>query len=157
MRYAALLLACALLAGCSKPMAEARVASDIKYFSRTYAATANDTYYAVRWGLRQAGFPVAVEDLNAGTVVTRWMPVTSDSHAIMVFGHPDYGVTNSYHQLEVRISFEGGRSKVEVGSRVKTLVAGLASTGVSERKVLDAIGGYLRTNAPTITNLGVNE
>ncbi|MFA4874285.1 MAG: hypothetical protein WC690_02990, partial [bacterium] len=131
------LIFCALIAlafvSCSKPMASAKVAKDVQYYSHTYAANANDTYYAVRWALKEVGMPVATEDLNAGIITTKWEPATSDSHYVDTFGRPDYGVTNSYHQLEVQISTDQGRSLVKVGSRIKALAARVKSSGVMER------------------------
>lgn len=159
MRYFVLLSLAALLwlPACGKPMAHAHVAPPSEYFSEDYAASANDTYYAVRWALKDAGYPVEKEDLAGGVITTKWLPVTAGSHYIEVFGRPDYGVTNSYHQLEVRISPEGGRTLVKVGSRAKTLVYNLKSSGVEERKVLEYVGDYLRSSEPDITNLGINE
>ncbi len=147
----------AALAACSKPMVRAKVLPDVHYYSRSYAANANDTYYAVRWALKDVNMPVATEDLNAGIITTKWEPVTSDSHYVEMFGRPDYGVTNSYHQLEVQISFDQGRSMVKVGSRIKSLVARLQTSGIIEKKVLDGIGNFLRNSEPDITNLGVSE
>lgn len=152
-----LILAAAMLAACSKPLATARIAPDVEYLSRSYAATANDTYYAVRWALTEAGLAVASEDLAAGVITTKWAPVTSDSHYVDVFGRRDYGVTNSYYQLDLRISFDGGRALVQAAARAKTLAARFKSSGIQERKVLDLIGAYLRTNEPEVTNLGINE
>jgi hypothetical protein len=153
----AFILCAALLGGCSKPLAQAKVVDDLNFLSRDYAANANDAYYAVRWALKEVGIPVESEDLPSGVIKTKWVPVTSDSHYVETFGRPDYGVTNSYHQLEIHISFEGGRSVVKVASRAKTLASNFKSSGVIERKVLDATGDYLRGAEPTITNLGISE
>lgn len=153
----ALVLAAMTLAACSKPLATAHIAPDVEYIGRSYAANANDTYYAVRWALNEAGLPVASEDLTAGIITTKWVPVTSDSHYIDVFGRRDYGVTNSYYQLDLRISFDGGRAQVQAAARAKTLAARFKSSGIQERKVLDLIGAYLRTGEPEVTNLGINE
>lgn len=146
-----------VLAGCSKPMASAKVVSDVEYYSRSYAANTNDTYYAVRWALKAVNIPVANEDLNNGVITTKWIPVSSGSHYIELFGRPDYGATNSYHQIDVHISSDQGRSLVKVGSRIKTLAANFKSSGNIEKKVLDEVGNFLRTSEPDITNLGINE
>ncbi len=153
----ALVLAALTFAACSKPLATARIAPDVQYVSRTYAANANDTYYAVRWALNEAGLPVASEDLAAGIITTKWVPVTSDSHYIELFGRRDFGVTNSYYQLDLRISFDGGRAQVQAAARAKTLATNFKSSGIQERKVLDLIGAYLRTSEPEVTNLGITE
>ena len=147
----------ALLFSCSKPLASARVHPDVDYKSRDFAATPNDIYYAARWALVTAGYSVASENLQDGVILTSWVPVKSDSHYMPLFGRPDYGVTNSYHQLEIRIEPGEGRATVRVGSRVKTLVASLQSSGKEEQRVLDGIGDFLRKNEPTLTNLGVDE
>ncbi len=153
----ALTLTIPMWCACSKPLATAKIAPDVEYISRSYAANANDTYYAVRWALNQVGLPVATEDLAGGIMTTKWVPVTSDSHYIELFGRRDYGVTNSYHQLDLRISYDNGRASVQVASRAKTLAANFKSSGIVERKVLDLIGSYLRNGEPEITNLGISE
>lgn len=138
-------------------MKDAQVAKSVEYESRDYAAGANDIYYAVRWALVECGYPVANENLPDGIITTAWVPVKSDSHYVDVFGRPDYGVTNSYHQLEVQVVPEGGRTTVKVGSRFKSMLAYLKSSGFEERKVLDRIGDRLRKAEPTVTNLGIDE
>lgn len=150
------LLAFALPA-CSKPMVSAKVLPNMDYFSRTYAADANDTYYAVRWALRDVGLPVATEDMQNGVLTTKWEAVTSDSHYIPMFDRRDYGVTNSYHQLEVHISTDQGRSTVKVASRIKSLSPYLHSSGILEKKLLDSVANFLRNGEPELTNLGISE
>ena len=145
------------LSACTKPLANARVAPDVQYISRSFPANANDTYYAVRWALNEAGYPVAGEDLASGIITTKWVPVTSDSHYIELFGRRDFGVTNSYYQLDLRIGYDNGRATVQIAARAKTLAANFKSSGIEERKVLDFIGSYLRIGEPEITNLGVSE
>lgn len=149
--------AAAVAAACAKPMVTATAKGDINYIGRDYAASANDIYYAARWALFRAGYAVASENLQDGILTTSWRPVTSDSHYIPLFGGRDYGVTNSYHQLEVRIEPGEGRTAVKVGSRVKGLVSSIASSGIEEEKVLDGIGDYLRKAEPAVTNLGIEE
>jgi hypothetical protein len=140
---------------CAKPLATAKVLPDVNYISREFAAEPNDVYYSVRWGLDQNGYAVAHEDLKSGIVTTTWQPVTSDSHYVPMFDRRDYIVTKSYHQLEIQISSQDGRSRVKVGSRIKSLVSNLKSSGIEERKVLASIGDHLGTGEPEITNLGV--
>lgn len=140
---------------CAKPLATAKVLPEVNYISREFAAVPNDVYYSVRWGLDQHGYEVATEDLENGIITTAWRPVTSDSHYLPFFNRRDYSVTNSYHQLEIHISSQDGRSRVKVGSRIKSLVSNLKSSGIEERKVLASIGDYLGTSEPEITNLRV--
>lgn len=155
------MLACtalaAALAACTKPLASATVNKDIDFVSRSFAAVPNDLYYAVRLALQQYGYAIASENLSAGVITTTWIPVTSDSHYMPFFGRRDYGVTNSYHQLEVQIVPGEGRAQVRVGSRVKTLLANYKSSGFEERKVLGAVGDALRKGEPALTNLGLDE
>ncbi|MFH1830115.1 MAG: hypothetical protein ABH871_04995 [Pseudomonadota bacterium] len=159
MRAFALLIAFVAVAcsSCSKPLVSARVDNRIQYFTQNYAATPNDTYYAVRWALKEAHLPVAEEDLPSGVIKTSWVPTTSDSHYLELFDRRDYGATNSYFQLEIHVEDGSGRTQVKVGSRVKTLVNNIYSSGEVEQKVLAGIGNYLRKSAPELTNLGVNE
>lgn len=153
---AALMIVVSLTA-CSKPMASAKVADEILYVSRDFAATPNDSYYAIKWALNKAGYPVDTENLQDGILTSTWVPVKSDSHYISVFGRPDMGVTNSYHQLEVQVVPSGGRTEIKVGSRIKSLVPRLQSSGIEERKILALVGNFLRKGEPDVTNLGVDE
>lgn len=145
------------MAACSKPMVGGNIARDVHYESATYAAVPNDIYYAVRWALKENAYPIDKENLSEGMITTSWVPVTSDSHYIPVFGRRDYGVTNSYHQLQVQVTSEEGRTRVRIGSRVMGLVSNIESTGMEEKKVLADIGNYLRTKDPDVTNLGLIE
>lgn len=156
---AGMMLVALLLIGqaCTRPLADAEVAKSVHYYSRDFAATPNEIYYALRWALEEGGWPVAGENLQGGIIKTSWLPVTSDSHYIDVFGRRDFGVTNSYHRLEINVVPEGDRTAVEIGSRTKALVARLKSSGVEERRVLDLIGNYLRRGEPAVTNLGIDE
>lgn len=150
-------IVCMAIASCTKPLASAIVQPDINFASRDFAAVPNDIYYAVRAALQKEGYGVASENLQGGVIESNWVPVTSDSHYMPIFGRRDYGVTNSYHQLEIQIVPMGGRTEVKVGSRAKTLVASLKSSGIEERKILDDIGDALRKSEPPLTNLGTEE
>ena len=152
-----LLFVTAWASACSKPLVSASAAKEIVAVSRSYAADTNDTYYAVRWGLQQTGIPVESEDLKEGVLTTKWMPATSDSHYFPLFDRRDYGVTDTYYQMELHVIPGGGRTTVRIVSRVKTLVTGLKSSGIVEQKVLAKTADYLRSQEPTITNLGVSE
>ncbi len=150
-------LLAATMMSCSKPLADARIQKEVRYESRDYAAVPNDVYGAVRWSLDENGYALDKEDLPGGRITSTWVPVTSDSHYIILFNRPSYLVNNSYYQLIVRVIPGEGRTKVKVGTRIKTLVSGLMSSGVEEKKMLASIGTYLRESDPTITNLGVTE
>ena len=142
---------------CTKPLVTANAAKEVAAFSQSYAANANDTYYAMRWALRESGIPVATEDLPKGVITTKWMPVGSDSHFLYIFERRDYGVTNSYYQLEIQLSPNGGGTLVKIASRAKSLASGLKSSGLIEEKVFAKAADFLRAGEPTITNLGVSE
>lgn len=160
MRTIILILVLCILAplfSCSKPLIDARLVERVEYYSRDYAALPNDVYYAIRWALKEHDYPVDKEEMQTGTLLTSWVPVTSDSHFVPVFGRRDYGVTNSYYQLDVQVVGGEPRTVVKVASRAKGLVSNLRSSGIEEKKILDGIGNYLRKQAPDITNLGVNE
>lgn len=149
-----LMLVLVVTTGCGKPLATAKVAKEVAYLSRSFVTDANEAYAAVRWALRITDYPIAKENLQDGIVTTTWVPTTSDSHAIVIFGRRDFGVTGAYHQLEVHIVPENGRTRIDIGSRVKALAEGVESTGIEERKILSEISNYLRVAEPAITNIG---
>lgn len=152
-----LLAVFSILTGCSKPILSAKIAADSPGVGRDYAALPNDVYYAARWALVNSGIPVANENLHDGVITSTWIPVSSGSHYIDLFDRKDWGVTNSYYQIEVRILPEEGRTSVTVITRPKTIVNNLRSSGAKEKEVLAAIGNSLRKSSPEITNLGVSE
>ncbi len=133
-------------AGCDARHVDAKTADDIHFYDRSFAASPNDCYYALRWALKISGYSIAT-----------WTPTTSDSHYLSVFTHRDYGVNGGYHQLEVRVVPQGTKTQVEVGSRVKAVVRNLESSGVEEQKVLAELGGYLRAEEPSLSNEGIAE
>lgn len=139
---------------CSKPLASAKVAKDVGYVSKSFAVDTTEAFSAVRWALKINGYPIANENVQDGIVTTTWIPTTSDSHAIELFNRRDFGVNGAYHQLEVHVVSEDGRTRIDVGSRVKSVAQGVKSTGIEERKVLNEVAKYLRVSEPTITNLG---
>jgi len=156
-KLALVIVAFSLFCGCSKPMVGGTVTTDNKAFSKDYAATPNQAYYAVRFALEENGYALDKEDLGAGIITTTWQPVTSDSHFIDVFGKRDYGVTNSYYQLKVYVVNEGDRTKVKITAPAKTLATKFESSGKQEKKVLASIGDYLRKREPDVTNIGIME
>ena len=115
---------------CAKASFTGHVQEPIKYYSRTFNATANEIYEAVKWALKTHDYPIESEDLKEGVLVTRWVPVGADSHAVKLFRRSDYGVTGAYHKLELHVVPQGeSETKLEVGSRVQSLLVGLESTG----------------------------
>ena len=153
-----LILIASSIAACSKPMVSSTINPDVKYLSRDYAAVPNDIYYAVRAVFRDLDYPVNEENLSSGVITSTWMPTTSDSHYMLLFDRKEYGVTNSYYQMEVQVVSEEGRTRVKAGTRLKGIVANQHSSGIEEKKLLDLVGNYLRKSPPDVTNLGlVNE
>jgi hypothetical protein len=155
-KFLFLILSLALMS-CSKPLATARVEPDVGYVSKSFSTDSTNALAAVRWALKINGYSIANENAGEGTITSSWLPTTSDSHAINLFNRRDFGANGAYHQLEVHVSGEDGRTRVDVGSRLKALVANLKSTGIEERKILNEIGNYLRTSEPELTNIGVGE
>lgn len=150
-----LLIAC--MTNCSDRVVNARTWKDVKYYSNTYKATPNECYYALRWALKITGHPVAHEDLPAGVLTTTWEPVSSDSHYLEPFDSRDYGVTGAYYQMDVKVIPQGTRTRIEVGTRVKSVAVGLKTSGIEERKVLAQVGDYLRDSEPSLSSDGLAE
>ena len=145
------------LVACGKPLATATVYKHIRYYSETVDANTTDALYAVRWALKINGYPIALENKTEGRVESTWLPTTTDSHVVVVFNRPDFGVNGAYYQLIVKVAPRDGQTRISVGSKIKSLVAGLRSTGIEERKVLAEVKDYLRDKEPGLTNIGIEE
>lgn len=128
-------------------------------FKKKFAANPNDIYYALRWALKANHYPIAEEDFQNGILKTRYVPVRVYSHYIDIFGRRDYGVSGAYHQLEVRLTPQGGggHTEVQIGSRIQGVVSNLKSNGREEKMILGKIADYLRSPNVQVTNLGVQE
>lgn len=156
-RYIILVVLLAAIAGCNAQIIQAKASRDVHFYKRTFNASPNQCYYALRWALKINGYSLAKEDLPKGIVTTTWKAVSADSHYLPQFGRRDYGVTGAYHQLEVKVVPRGSKTQIQVGSRVKGVVANLKSSGIEENKVLAEVGDYLRSKQPNITNTGMVE
>ena len=157
--FSASLLLCFLplfFAGCTKVF---RVSTPSKphYYKQTYAANPNDLYYALRWALRTYGYPIAEEDLQNGVIKTRYVPVKGYSHYLEIFDRHDYGVNGAYHQLEVRLVSQNGKTEVQIGSRIQSVVSRLQSAGSEEQMILSKVADYLRNPNMQVTNLGAQD
>ena len=146
-----------LLIGCTKAAVSAKVLPEVTVQKARYRAVANDVYYAVRDTLNEQAYGVAAEDLKNGNIITAWMPTSSDSHYVDLFGRRDPSVNPSYYQLDIQLETEDGFTTVKVTSKMKSLVSNLKSAGVAENRLLKGIGKHLRKTEPNITNLGVSE
>ena len=141
---------------CGKSLVSGKINPNMEYYQISLDASANDVYYAVRAALEKSDYAVSSEDLKAGTIVTTWRPISSDSHYVKLFDRKDYSVNAAYHQLEVHIVPAGENVQLKIGSRTKSLVAGLKSSGVEEKKLFFYVANVLRNDEPEITNLGVS-
>lgn len=144
------------LGGCTKTYRTAQPVMP-KIYKKTYAATPNAIYYALRWALPAGGYPIAEEDLPGGVIKSRYVPVKAVSHAVPLFKRNDYGVNGAYHQLEVRLIPQGTSTEVQIGSRIQAVVSPLRSTGREEAALFKKIGDYLRDRNATLTNQGIQE
>ena len=127
------------------------------YYKQTFSSNANDLYYALRWALRTYGYPIAEEDLQNGVIKTHYVPVKAYSHYLELFNRHDFGINGAYHQLEVRLVPQNGKTEVQVGSRIQSIVAHLKSAGTEEQMILDKVADYLRNQNVQVTNLGLRE
>ncbi len=142
--------------GCTKTLSTSKPIS-LPAYKKTFAATPNQIYYALRWALKAYDYPIAEEDLQNGVVRSRTVPVKATSHYIEVFHRPDFGVSGAYHHLEVRLIPKNGQTEVQVASKVQGVVKNIKSTGQEEGLILTKVGDYLRSTGSTITNLGIQE
>lgn len=142
--------------GCAKAAIQGR-STELPAQVRTFAADANRTYYAVRWALDAAEYPVATEELAAGRLATTWVATTADSHYIETFGRKDFGVNGAYYKLTIQLTPDGERTRVEITPTVKSVVGHLQSSGREEKRIFKKVGDYLHANEIELTNLGVTE
>lgn len=153
-----LLLAPVLFHSCATPAIQAKEQT-MPGISRTFDATPNDAYYAVRWALKTDGYNITKEDLDNGIVVSSWLASKVDSFYIDPFGpeHKDYGVNGAYYKLEVKITPDGGKTRVEVVPHVKCIYPNLKSSHKEEKRVLKRVADYLRKPDINVTNIGIEE
>lgn len=158
MRMLSLFSALGLLlsVGCTKTYSVAKETSP-KLIQKEFSASPNDLYYALRWAFRNHGYPMAVEDFQNGVLKTRFVSVKPSSHYILIFDRKDFGVTGAYHQLEARLVPRGGKTVLQIGSRIKGIIANIHSNGSEEAMILSKVADYLRDPNVPITNQGVQE
>jgi hypothetical protein len=147
-----------LIAGCVTPLATGRLMTT-KPVSKVIPADPNTVYYAIRWALDERGYPVGHEDLTGGVIESKWVPVGAGSHYVEIFKQTDFGGADSaYYKLVMRIiPQDGGRSKLEVSTAVKSIVNCMKSTGDKEREIIEKVLEYARIGDVEVTNLGVEE
>lgn len=142
---------------CAKLALEARVNSNVEYLVRSFVATPNEVYYAVRDALLREGYGVAREDLASGLITSTWVSTTADSHYVDLFNRRNYIINGGYYQLDIRVMPEGPATRLEVAAVVKSAVANLRSAGKVEKRLLADVANGLRKQEPVITNLGIAE
>ncbi|MBI2341187.1 MAG: hypothetical protein HYU98_00425 [Deltaproteobacteria bacterium] len=147
-----------LFVSCAHPLYEAREFPN-KTVSKTFETDANQAYSAIRWALKTSGYAIINENLEEGIVTSGWLPTKADSHYLEPFGHPDYGVNGAYYRLEVKIIPEdvGSKTRVEIVSRVRSMMAQLKSSEIEEKKILNMVSDYLRKPDIHLTNIGLEE
>lgn len=155
-----LLASCFLLlassAGCTKVFRTATPSQPTLY-KKSFAASPNDLYYALRWALRTYGYPIAEEDLQNGVIKSHYVPVKTYSHYLPLFNRQDFGVNAGYHQLECRLVPQNGTTEVQIGSKIQSMVARLRSRGTEEQMILQKVADYLRSQNVQVTNVGLRE
>lgn len=152
------LLSLFIVQACSHPIMDAKE-STTAIVSKNFETDANQAYYAVRWALKTSGYSITNEDLQNGTVTSSWLTTKVDSHFIAPFDRPDYGVNGAYYRLEIKIAPETGTNltRVEITSRVKSMIPRLRSSETEEKRILSKISDYLRRPDIRVTNLGIEE
>lgn len=159
-KITALLLA-TICAACVKPALTAKEQTLVPV-ERTFAVSANQVYYAIRWALASTGYPVGTEDLPNGIITTTWVPTQVGAQYLDPFernepGARDWGNRGGYYRMDFHVIPEGDKTRIIVTERVRSVIANLKSSGEQEEKVLDKIGDYLRTADPDVTNVGIQE
>lgn len=149
-----------IFSSCAHPMAEGKDYT-MTTISKTFASDANKAYEGVRWALKTGGYAITNENLTDGIITSGWLPSGVDSFYLDTFGeyHRNYGVNSSYYKLVVKILPDSGanRTKIEITSHVKSMMAHLKSSGKVEHKVMKKIADYLRGSDITLTNIGIEE
>ena len=137
---------------------------DIVYGRDFYTNSVHETFSndkasvmaSVQKTLDKMGYAVNVVDESKGEVITGWRPVEAESHYVKLFERRDYGAADgSYYQLTVDLSDVGSKIKVAVGTKVKTIVGKLETTGRVENRFLDQLRNDLRSPNVELTNVGV--
>lgn len=151
------IVCCLLFTACAKPLAEGTLTA-MEPVSKEIPADPNSIYYATRWAMDQCGYPAGSENLVAGVIETKWVPVGAGSHYVDTVAGRDYGSNAAYYKMVIKIvPLASGKSRVEAQSMVKSIVVGMRSTGDKETEILDKISEYARGYDINVTNLGVEE
>ncbi|MFH1874434.1 MAG: hypothetical protein ABH859_04520 [Pseudomonadota bacterium] len=147
----------AFCAQCAKPMINATIEPDIRYVSETVKTDKQEAYDAAKWSLVMNGYPLATKDEKQGLLETAWVPSKTDSHALVMFNRRDLGVNGAYYQMIVQVVSNNGETRLDVGTRIKSVASGVKSTGIEERRILRDVKEYLRKKEPTVSNVGLEE
>lgn len=139
--------------GCSKPMVTGKDVA-MEPVIKSFNAPREAVFEAANQALRDMKYKVEYADLDQGALRTGWVPTTADSHYIELFGREDYGVTNAYYHLAVRLSEEDDRMTVEVSAPLRTIIAKMHSSHRQEKKFLSKMKDFLRPADFKVTNIG---
>lgn len=146
-----------LTQSCAKPLAEGHLLATPPV-TKVFAKDANSIYYAAKWAMGQMGYPEGSEDLAGGVVESKWVPTTASSHYIDTVGGKDYGAIGAYYKLVITIvPVDNGENRVEIATKVKSLVNGVQSTGNKERELLAHVAHHTRSFEANVTNLGIED
>lgn len=164
MRYGKWVVVAILLvstAACVKPALTAKEQT-LTPVDRIFEADANQAYYAIRWALAAAGYPVGAEDLQNGLIATTWVPTKVGSQYLDPFDRHeqtsrDWGNNSGYFKMAFHVQPESGKTRVTVTAYVRSVVANLKSSGEQEQLVLNKVGDYLRGADPEVTNVGIKD
>ncbi len=111
---------------------------------------------AIQKTLDHLGYTTQVVDESKGEFVTGWQPVEAESHYVKLFDRRDYGAADgAYYELTVDLSDVGSKTKVAVGTKVKSIVGKLETTKRVENKFLDQLRDNLRSPNIELTNVEV--
>ena len=141
------------LLSCTKPMVigHDRPTEPIR---KGFSSPSVAVFEAAEQALKQMDFKVEYADQDQGVLRTGWVPTTADSHYIELFGQKDFGVTNSYYHLAIRIEEGGEKVVLEVSAPLRTMVAKMQSSHFQEKRFLSKVKNLLRSADFKVTNVG---
>ncbi len=147
----------ALTAACTKVVVradETKTAPVTKKFSADVASV----FQKSRETLNQLGYSLLNADEMSSVLETRWMPTTSDSHYLALFGRRDYSASQGgYYKLVITAEQQGNYAGVTVYTALKTVAGKLDSSEVVEKRFLKKLGDALRRPQIEVNNVGMEE
>lgn len=138
---------------CNKAMVTGRDL-DTEPVVHEFTAPYPEVFLAARQALRDMEFKVEYYNEEQGIIRTGWMPVTSDSHYVDVFGRPDYGANGAYYHFAIRMQDLGNKTRVQVQAPLRTIVAKMYSSHREENRLLKRVRHLVRPADFKVTNVG---